>query len=167
MQSNGLKSHEILPSWKSRRKREYHAAQILRGPRDGRSTVGDSTDLVDLEPNCPRTVERGDITIGSLCHVNINHTRMVDRVVASDTELCASGDGDRRSGRLRLRVIATQIEASNVCYLELKGVRYRSQGDTRERKYRGLALIIVRLTNVHPLRSGCAPNNEGGESIFK
>lgn len=148
VQSNGLKSHEILPSWKSRWKREYHAAQILRGPRDGRSTVGDSTDLVDLEPNCPRTVERGDITIGSLCHVNINHTRMVDRVVASDTELCASGDGDRRSGRLRLRVIATQIEASNVCY-------------------RGLALIIVRLTNVHPLRSGCAPNNEGGESIFK
>lgn len=115
MQSNCLHANEVLASRQLRGKSEGNAGQVLSGESDRLSTVGNSGDLVDLEPDITITSPGGDFcTAGSLGHVDVDDTGVVDRVVAHDTDLLASADGDRGGGGVGRRVVATEVGASDI-----------------------------------------------------
>lgn len=83
--------------------------------RDGLSNVGDSRDLVDLEPNISIASPGGDcLAARCLCHVDVDDTGVVDRVIAHDADLRASSDGDRGGGGVGRRVVATEVRAVDV-----------------------------------------------------
>ena len=112
---------------------------------DTRSAVGYSGDLVNFEPDSAIASERVYVT-GSLGHVDVDDTRMIDRAIAHDAKWRTSSDGDRLSGSLSLGIIASQVKR---CYV----------------RDRGLGVVVVRPTDVHPLRSGYATDNERRECV--
>lgn len=62
VQSNVLNADEILAAGQGLWDGEHRAIGIGR-PGDGGSTVGSSSELVDLEPNLPRAVKGGGIAV--------------------------------------------------------------------------------------------------------
>ena len=145
MQRDRLHADEVLPAREGRGQGERDPGHALRGERDALPAVGDRRDLVDLEPHGAVAREAVDVR-GRLRHVHVHDARVVDRAVGHDAELLARGDGDRLSGRVRLRVVATEV----------------GRGHVRNRR---LAVEVVRLADVHPRWCRRAVHDERGECV--
>lgn len=94
-------------------------------------------DSIDLKMKFRRKLERERET---------TYTGMINRLIASDPELGASGDADSCRGRVSLRIIAAEVRA----------------GDIRDWRLR---VIVVRLTDVDPCRSGDAVHDQRREGV--
>lgn len=145
MQGNGLHADEVLPGGEVLRERERHSRNTLSGERDGLAAVGDSRDLVHLEPDGAVAREARHVA-GRLGHVDVDDPGVVDRAVGHDAELRTGGDGDRLRGGARLRVVAAEVGGGNV------------------RDWR-LGVEVVRLADVRPGRGRRAADYEGREGV--
>ena len=130
VQRDRLHAHEVLPAGQVLGEREGDAGDALRGERDALPAVGHRRDLVHLEPHVAVAGEAVDVT-GSLGHVDVHDTGVVDRAIGHDAQRLAGLDGDRLRGRVRLRVVAPEVDRGDV-------------GDGR------LGVEVVRLADVHP-----------------
>lgn len=129
---------------KTRKLKETHT---LRREGDALSTIRDSRNLINLEPDC--TISRPSIDIRRcLRHVHVHDTRMVDGAVAHDTELRSSCDRNRCSGvrSVGLRVVATEVSGGDI-------------GDG------GLGVEVVGFADVHPGGGRGAADDERGEGV--
>src|ERR1700749_3814869 len=103
------------------------------GEGDSFPPISYSTDLVNLEPDCTIAGPVGHIS-RRFCHINVHdlnfyscdlegrlsetYTLVIDSLVAHNTQLSASRDGDRLSCSISFGIITAEVSTGDVCDLE-------------------------------------------------
>jgi len=150
VQGNLFKANKVLAGGKGLGDGEAIRKSVCGWEGDGRATVGDCRNLVNLEPD--RTTSIPCRHVGAsrgLRQVDIDDTGVVNRAVSRNANGRACGDrsgGCKESGEVA--VVASEISAGHV-------------GD------RCVAVVVVSLPHIAPVCSSNTVDDESGEGIVR